>query len=93
MIDVKHIAQLARLELEEKEIPKLENVLEEILDFVEQLKEVDTENVKPTAQVTELENVTRPDEAAKSDAKKRQRLMVNVPEIKDGCIKVKAVFE
>ena len=93
MIDIKHIARLARLELEEKEIPKLEKDLEEILGFVEQLKEVDTANVKPTAQVTGLENVWRADEAARSDDQKRQRLMANVPQTKDGCIKVKAVFE
>ena len=93
MIDVKHIAKLARLELKEKEIPKLEKDLEEILGFVEQLKEVDTENIKPTSQVTGLENVMRPDEAKKSDEKKRRAILANAPETKDGYIKVKAVFE
>lgn len=93
MIDVNHIAKLARLKLEEKEIPKMEKDLEEILGFVEQLKEVDTENVLPTSQTTGLENVLRVDEAEKIDEKKRQGILANAPETKEGFIKVKAVFE
>ncbi len=93
MFDVKRIAKLARLEFEEKEIPKMEKDLAEILDFVEQLKEVNTEKTTPTSQVTGLENVMRSDEAERSDEKKRQEILANAPETKEDYIKVKAVFE
>lgn len=93
MIDVNRIAKLARLKFEEKEIPKMEKDLEEILGFVEQLKEVDTENVLPTSQTTGLENVMRPDEAEKIDEKKQHGILANAPETKERFIKVKAVFE
>jgi len=93
MIDVNRIAKLARLELEEKEIPKMEKDLAEILGFVEQLKEVDTKNATPTSQTTGLENAMRADEAEKRDEEKRQSILANAPETKEGFIKVKAVFE
>ncbi len=93
MIDVKHVAKLARLSLEEKEAEEFSKELAEILGFVEQLKEVETEKVEPTSQVTGLENVMRLDEAEKSDIDTRKKILANAPEKKDGYIKVKAVFE
>lgn len=60
--EVKHIAKLARLNLTEDEIEKYAKQLSGILDYFEVLKEVDTEKVKPIAQITGLENVKRVDE-------------------------------
>lgn len=56
------IAELSRLELSESEIEKYQTELSGILDFFEMLKEVNTEGVEPTAQVTGLENILRIDE-------------------------------
>lgn len=63
---VLHIATLARLGLTEEEIVKLQSELSGILSYVEQLGEVDTKDVLPTAQVTELTNVSRADEVLDS---------------------------
>lgn len=62
---VEHIAKLARLKLSEAEIAKFQTQLSGILDYVEQLNEVGTDNVEPTAQVTGLTNVTREDKPEK----------------------------
>ena len=59
--DVEHIARLARLGLTEEEKEKFVTQLSSILDYVEQLKEVNTDGIEPTAQVTGLVNRTRPD--------------------------------
>lgn len=91
--DVEHIAHLARLGLSEEEKEKFAKQLSSILDYVEQLKEVDTEGVEPTAQVTGLENVYREDEIEASTDETRDKLLKQAPSTKDDLIKTKAVFE
>lgn len=59
---VKKLAELSRLGLSEQELEKLSGQISGILDWVEMLKEVDTEGVKPTYQVTGINNVMREDE-------------------------------
>lgn len=90
--EVEHIAHLARLGLTEEEKEKFAQQLSSILDYVEQLKEVDTEGVEPTAQVTGLENIFRSDEIEDSD-EIRDKLLKQAPAIEDDLIKTKAVFE
>ena len=63
-ITVQHIAHLARLEISNKELSQYAHELTRIVDYVDQLKAVETAGVEPTAQITGLINVTRPDKAA-----------------------------
>lgn len=65
-IDVKKVAKLANLTISPNDEPKYEKQLTEILGYVEKLKEVNTEGVQITSQVTGLENVTREDKSTKS---------------------------
>lgn len=69
---VQHVATLARLGLSDAEIEKFQGQLSNILEYVEQLNEVNTEGIEPTAQVTGLLNVTRED--AVLDSQGGQRL-------------------
>lgn len=62
---VRHIAKLARLKLTEEEVEKFTTELTSILTYVDMLKEVDTKNVPPTAQVTGLHGKLREDEIRK----------------------------
>jgi aspartyl-tRNA(Asn)/glutamyl-tRNA(Gln) amidotransferase subunit C len=64
--EVKHVSKLAKLELTNQEVGQFQEQLSEILDYVEILKEVLTDKVKPTSQVTSLENVLREDKSAES---------------------------
>jgi len=89
--EVEKIAKLARLELTDEEIKTYSEQLSDILGYVEQLQEVDTENVKITSQVTGLSNVLREDEVQGCD--NPEELVDMAPESKDGLIKVKAVFD
>ena len=65
-LDIKHIAKLANLPINQQEEKKLDKQLNETLDYIEMLQEVDTKNVQPTAHVTGLENVTRTDTTSPS---------------------------
>lgn len=89
--EVKQIAKLARLGLSEAEIKKFAAQLTDILDYVDILNELDTEKVKPTFQVTGLENVERGDKVD-SFCEKEELLQASPLEIKDDQIKVKSVF-
>ncbi|MFA6255510.1 MAG: Asp-tRNA(Asn)/Glu-tRNA(Gln) amidotransferase subunit GatC [Patescibacteria group bacterium] len=90
--DVEHIALLARLGLSEAEKEKFASQLSSILDYVEQLKEVKTEGVEPTAQVTGLENVMRPDGMFTLSKPEMEKLVKLAPESEDNLVKTKSVF-
>jgi len=60
--DVEHVASLARLSFSEEEKQKLTLQLNEILEYMEQLNQLDTNNVEPLSHVIELSNVFREDE-------------------------------
>lgn len=58
---LEHVAEVARLKLTEEEIKKFIPQLKEALEFFSQLKEVNTEGVKPSFQPVELKNAMRED--------------------------------
>lgn len=89
-IDVRHVAKLANLPLKKEEEKKFEKQLSEILSYIEKLKEVDTENVEITSQVTGLENVTREDEAKPSMT--QEEALSNTKSQVNGMIKVPAIL-
>ena len=72
--EVRHIAKLSRLKLSEEEVEKFSKELTSILDYIDILNELDTENVEPTAQVTDLTNVFREDKVLKPESSKEELL-------------------
>ena len=58
---LEHVAEIARLKLSEGEIKKFLLQLKEALEFFSKLKEVNTDNIKPSFQPVELKNVMRED--------------------------------
>jgi len=60
--EVKYIANLARLGLSEEEIAHFQTQLEDVLEYVDKLKEADVSGVSPMAHVLDVKNVYRPDE-------------------------------
>lgn len=89
--EVRKIAQLARLNLTEKEIKRHAETISVVLDYMKILDEVDTEGVEITSQVTGLSDVMRPDEVKNCDIKKE--LIGQMPEVSENELKVPAVFE
>ena len=59
--DVEHVAHLARLGLADEELARLEGELNHILDQYAVLAGLPTDEIPPTAQVIELENILRED--------------------------------
>ncbi|WP_411954855.1 Asp-tRNA(Asn)/Glu-tRNA(Gln) amidotransferase subunit GatC [Alkalibacillus sp. S2W] len=88
---VKHVADLARLAISEEEAEKYSEQLSAIIDFSEQLNELDTTNVEPTTHVLDMKNVMRADEPkewiSKEDALK------NAPDQKDGQFRVPSILD
>jgi aspartyl-tRNA(Asn)/glutamyl-tRNA(Gln) amidotransferase subunit C len=91
--EIKHIANLARLELTEEELEKYGGQLSDILDYIDQLKEVNTIGVEPTAQVTGLKNVLREDKIENWDEDEIKAALKDAPEKEERLIKVKRVIE
>ena len=60
--EVKKVAHLARLELDDHEINIHAAQLEKILEYIEQLEKIDTNDVPPTTRAIEVINVFRKDE-------------------------------
>ena len=58
---LEHVAELARVKLNDEEIKKFLPQLKEILEFFSQLKDINTDNVKPSFQPVELKNIMRED--------------------------------
>lgn len=83
---VRAIARLAAIQLDETEVNRFQQELSHILDYIDQLKEVDVEGVEPTQQVTGLTHITRPDVV--EDSSEREAIMAAFPEAQTGFLKV-----
>ena len=89
--DVEHVALLARLGLSDEELTLLEGQLNHILDQYSILADVPTDDIAPTAQTIELENILRDDvvrpslpvEAVLANAPMRNGEFIVVPAILD----------
>ena len=64
--EVQWVAHLARLQLTEAELETMTRQLSAIVDYVDQLKQVNTDGVEPMAHALAVHNVFRDDEAAPS---------------------------
>lgn len=94
--DVKKIADLARLEVSDKDLEFYTQELSGVLEYVDQLNELDTQNIEPTSNIGGLLGVVRPDEEYDENVKDRtglaKTLMNLVPITQKGFAKVKNVF-
>ena len=88
--EVKKVAQLARLELNESEIQQHAEQLEKILDYIKQLDKIDTENVTCTTRALEVVNVLRKDE--KKDYENSEELLDLAPSRENQFFKVPKII-
>lgn len=89
--DVRHLADLSSLQMSDAEIESLRADIENIINYVNQLDELDTDSVEPTYQVTRLQNIWRGDEIDAGGVS-RQQLLALAAEQSDNCIKVPKVL-
>jgi aspartyl-tRNA(Asn)/glutamyl-tRNA(Gln) amidotransferase subunit C len=90
-INVPHIAKLANLTLTNDETKKFEKQLTDVLQYIEKLNEVDTNNVEPTSQVTGLENILRDD--ATSPSLTQEEALSNTKNQHNGLFQVKGILD
>lgn len=88
---VARIATLARIKVPEDELEHLADELNQILGWVEQLSEVDTEGVSPVSSVADLKLPQRADDV--TDGAYPDRVLANAPEASDGFFTVPTVVE
>jgi aspartyl-tRNA(Asn)/glutamyl-tRNA(Gln) amidotransferase subunit C len=88
--DVEYIAELARLKFNDDELQNFTHQLNEILNYIEKLNELDTENIQPLSYPIEGENVFREDKVKASID--RDSALKNAPETDGVFFKVPKVI-
>ncbi|MDY6969067.1 MAG: Asp-tRNA(Asn)/Glu-tRNA(Gln) amidotransferase subunit GatC [Spirochaetota bacterium] len=89
--EIIRVAELARLELTEDEKTEFSKQLSDIINYVNKVNELDTENIKPTDHIIDLKNVFRKDEVKDSiDVSEAERM---APRFKDGHIVTPIIVE
>ena len=88
--DVAKVAALARLRLPEQELAALGEQLVKIVDYIEQLGELNTDDVEPLAHPLEITNVLADDRLQESLP--RDEALANAPKRDDACYRVPAVL-
>jgi aspartyl-tRNA(Asn)/glutamyl-tRNA(Gln) amidotransferase subunit C len=89
--EVAHVARLARLGLSNDEMDQLASELDHILDAMQELRQLDTSAISPTAQVIPLQNVMRDD--VPRPAWPVDEILENAPQARDGQFLVPPVLE
>ena len=89
--EVLYVADLARLELDDTAIEKYADQIDTILEYVDQLKAIDTEGVRPTSHAIFLTNAFREDE--EQTHLDRDKALANAPEKEEGNFVVPKIIE
>ncbi len=85
------VASLARIKVSDEDIEKYGPQLSNIIDFIEQLNEVDTDNVEPLANVVDIAPRVREDKV--TDGGYQKEILANAPEELEGFFVVPKVVE
>ena len=89
-IDVRYVAALARLDIAEESVPKLQRDMNAIVEYINELNELDVSGIEPTAHATMRTNVIRDDVAGEPFGR---AMLQNAPELLHGeLIKVPRVL-
>lgn len=87
-IDIKHIAKLSRLRIEEDKLDEFETQMQNIVNMVENLPDIEDELV-----LDEKNPMILREDKAVTDKYTRQELMANAPKVKAGCLVVPKTVE
>ena len=87
----RRVAKLARIRVEEQDLPALANEFNTILGFIEQLNEVDIEGVDPMTSVTPMGLKRREDVV--TDGGMQDKVLSNAPDAREGFFAVPKVVE
>ncbi len=88
---INYVGILAKLELSAQEKEQAKQDMGNMLDYIDQLNELDTEGVEPMSHIFPVSNVFREDVVTNGD--NREEMIKNAPEEKDGSFKVPKTVE
>ena len=88
---VKHIAHLARLEFKGEELEAIKGDMEKIIDFMDKLSEIATENVEPLIFMNENVNVLREDVSNQTLTK--ENALANAPKSDSDYFRIPKVLD
>lgn len=88
---IEHVEILAKLELSDEEKVRAKRDMTMILNYIDQLNELDTTGVEPMSHIFRTENVFREDVVINGDM--RDAILANAPEKRDGMYVVPRTFE
>lgn len=88
---VEKVAMLSRLELSSSEKEQMTEQLNDILEYADELNELETEDIEPTAHALPIKNVFREDKVGESLA--RKDALKNAPQKEAGSFKVPQIIE
>ncbi len=91
--DIKHIANLSRLDLNNKKIKLYQKKIKEILDYVDKIKKADTKDISPFKSIAAQKNIFKNDKPKKRDKKDYKKLVSAAPDSEDNFIKTKPIFK
>ncbi len=89
--ELKEIAYLARINVNEESLSSLKKELEDILDLFDELNEADTSEVEAMSHPLDLSQPTRKDEVTEENL--REELLKNAPSVKSGLFLVPKVID
>ncbi|MCZ6527598.1 MAG: Asp-tRNA(Asn)/Glu-tRNA(Gln) amidotransferase subunit GatC [Candidatus Dadabacteria bacterium] len=89
--DIIKVSELARLEFKEEELEIFTEQLGNILEYIEQLNELDTDNVEPTSHVLDISTPLREDKVV--EWLSTEEVLKNAPESEDDFFVVPQVIE
>ena len=85
------VAKLARIRVEDDQLPALAQEFSNILEFIEQLTEVDVDGVEPMVSVTPMRLKRRQDGV--TDGSQQEKVLSNAPDAREGFFAVPKVVE
>ena len=87
---IEYVGILAKLELSDEQKEKARSDMEKMLDYIDEMNELDTSNIEPMTHVLDTDNVFREDKVTNGD--EHDDMLKNAPEVKDGAYKVPKTF-
>ena len=90
-IDVRYVAHLARMNLDDSEAAVLQGQLEHILEYVQRIRELDVSGIEPTSHARPVTNVFREDEVR--PGLDHETVMENAPKSGNGLFAVPQIIE
>lgn len=88
---MEYVGILAKLALSPEEKEQAKKDMEKMLDYIDCLNELDTDDIEPMSHIFPVQNVFREDVVTNGD--ERERILANAPEAKEGAFVVPKTFD